>query len=58
MNAHRTVFSIAALDALLEGASSLDGEESIFTVAREVQERVTHVEVDGVSFFVHASDGP
>jgi hypothetical protein len=58
MNGHRTVFSIAALDALLEGASGLDGDTSIFTVARDVQERVTHVEVDEVSFFVHASDGP
>ncbi len=52
-----TVLSVGALDALLEGSASADGDSSIFVVAREVQERVTHVEVDGTSFFVHASDG-
>jgi hypothetical protein len=48
---------VAALDALLEGAGGLDADASIFTVAREVQERVTSVDVDGILFFVHASDG-
>lgn len=57
MSGRPTVFSVAALDALLEGASALDADSSIFTVARDVQERVTHVEVDGISFYVHASDG-
>jgi hypothetical protein len=57
MSSAPTVFSVAALDALLEGAASLGGDTSLFTVARDVQERVTHVDVEGISFFVHASDG-
>ena len=58
MSASPTVFSVAALDALfLEGASSIDGDTSIFTVAKDVRERVTKVDIDGISFFVHASDG-
>ena len=57
MSGRPTVFSVAALDALLEGAAALDADSSIFVVARDVQELVTHVEVDGTSFFVHASDG-
>jgi hypothetical protein len=51
------VFSVAALDALLQGAASTNGDSSIFVVSRDVQELVTHVEVEGTSFFVHASDG-
>jgi hypothetical protein len=57
MSAAPTVLSVAALDALLEGAASTDGDSSIFVVSRDLQELVTHVEVDGTSFFVHASDG-
>lgn len=57
MSGQPTVFSIAALDALLEGAAGRDADASIFAVSRSVQERVTRVEVDGVAFFVHASDG-
>lgn len=57
MSGTPTVFSVAALDALLEGAAGQDGDASIFTVAREVQGRVTRVDVDHISFFVHASDG-
>lgn len=57
MSALPTVLSVAALDALLEGAAGMEGDSSIFVVSRDVQELVTHVEVDGTSFFVHASDG-
>jgi hypothetical protein len=46
------------MDALLVATASTDGDRSIFAVPHEAQGLVTHVEVDGTSFFVHSSDGP
>ncbi|MGH3005680.1 MAG: hypothetical protein ACRDOS_07245 [Gaiellaceae bacterium] len=57
MTVSPVVFSVAALDSLLQGAGSTEEGSSVFAIPRDSSDLVTHVEVDGVSFFVHASDG-
>lgn len=56
MTASPVVFSVMALDSLLQSAASSGDETSIFEIPKDAADLVTRVKVNRVSFFVHASD--